>query len=161
MIDEEEIRIGKAPSNHLCVPDPTVSRFHCVIERTARGLLLRDLGSFNGTQVGGCWVESAYLAPEVPIQIGNSVMQLFVAERDGSRADRCPQAGPRMLGTSAAMQTHPRRCCPGWPQSGATVLLEGETGTGKSMVAELIHRMGPRAPAARSWSSTAARWRRR
>src|SRR5690348_14579629 len=63
LVDEEELRIGKAPSNHLCLPDPTVSRFHCVIERTARGLLLRDLGSFNGTRVGGCWVESAYLAP--------------------------------------------------------------------------------------------------
>ena len=95
LIDEEEIRIGKAPGNHLCVPDPTVSRFHCVIERTARGLLLRDLGSFNGTKVGGCWVESAYLSPDVPIQIGNSVVQLFLAETDG------PGPDPRRGGPSA------------------------------------------------------------
>jgi DNA-binding NtrC family response regulator len=144
LIDEEEIRIGKAPSNHLCVPDPTVSRFHCVIERTARGLLLRDLGSFNGTQVGGCWVESAYLSPEVPIQIGNSVMQVFVAETDGTTDVKATRVGPRILGNSAAMESI-LGVLPRLAQSAATVLLEGETGTGKSMIAELIHRMGPRA----------------
>ena len=142
LIDEEEIRIGKAPSNHLCVPDPTVSRFHCVIERTARGLLLRDLGSFNGTKVGGCWVESAYLAPDVPIQIGNSVVQVFVAEAEGRNTD-VRKGGPRVLGNSSAMENIVKML-PRLAQSGATVLLEGETGTGKSMIAELVHRMGPR-----------------
>ncbi len=141
VMEGEELRIGKAPSNHLCLPDPTVSRFHCVIERTTRGLLLRDLGSFNGTQVGGCWVESAYLAPDAPIQIGQSVMQMFVAERD---ANSPADPGPRILGASPATQ----RLVAMLPQiarTGATILLEGETGTGKSMVAELIHNMGPRA----------------
>jgi DNA-binding NtrC family response regulator len=141
LMDGEELRIGKAPSNHLCLPDPTVSRFHCVIERTPRGLLLRDLGSFNGTQVAGCWVESAYVAPEVPIQIGQSVVQIFVAERgDDAPAD----PAPRILGASAATQKLVA-LLPQLAKSGATILLEGETGTGKSMVAELIHRMGPRA----------------
>jgi DNA-binding NtrC family response regulator len=137
LIDEEEIRVGKAPSNHVCVPDPTVSRFHCVIERTGRGLLLRDLGSFNGTQVGGCWVESAYVAPEIPITIGNSVLQVCPAE-----APRA--AGPRILGTSPAIQRIVT-LLPRLAGASATVLLEGETGTGKSMIAELIHLMGPRA----------------
>jgi DNA-binding NtrC family response regulator len=141
LIDEEEIRIGKAPSNHVCVPDPTVSRFHCVIERTGRGLLLRDLGSFNGTQVGGCWVESAYVAPEIPITIGNSVMQVCPAETE---APTPRSAGPRILGTSPAIQRI-LAVLPRLSMANATVLLEGETGTGKSMIAELIHLMGPRA----------------
>ena len=143
LIDEEEIRIGKAPSNHLCVPDPTVSRFHCVVERTARGLLLRDLGSFNGTQVGGCWVESAYLTPDMPIQIGNSIVQVFLSESEGLTVDARP-AGPRILGTSPAIQRI-LSLLPRLARAQSTVLLEGETGTGKSMIAELIHRMGPRA----------------
>jgi DNA-binding NtrC family response regulator len=138
LIDEEEIRVGKAPSNHVCVPDPTVSRFHCVIERTGRGLLLRDLGSFNGTQVGGCWVESAYVAPEIPITIGNSVMQICPAEAPRSAP------GPRILGTSPAIQRI-LALLPRLAGASATVLLEGETGTGKSMIAELIHLMSPRA----------------
>jgi DNA-binding NtrC family response regulator len=141
VIDGAEIRVGKAPSNDLCLADPTVSRFHCVVEHTQRGLLLRDLGSFNGTQVGGCHVESAYLTPEVPIQLGNTVLRLV--ETDEPAPSGAPPDGPPVLGTSPAM----RRILSMLPRlalSGANILLEGETGTGKSMVAELIHRMGPR-----------------
>jgi len=141
LIDEPEIRIGKATTNHFCLADPTVSRFHCVVERTARGLMVRDLGSFNGTQVGGCWVECAYLSPHVPIQLGNTVLQLVEAD---ATEGACGVAAPQILGTSAAMQ-HILAMLPRLALSGANVLLEGETGTGKSMVAALVHGMGPRA----------------
>src|SRR5688572_12852643 len=60
--DGREIRIGKDPTNHLCIADPTVSRFHCTIAHHPRGLLLRDLQSTNGTQLGGHWIECAYLS---------------------------------------------------------------------------------------------------
>jgi DNA-binding NtrC family response regulator len=143
LIDAEEIRIGKAVANDLCLPDPTVSRFHCVVETTARGVMLRDLHSSNGTRVGGCWVESAYLAPEVPIQIGNSIMQLYVAQA-GEPLPAVASSGPRVLGTSPAIQ-RVVALLPRLAHAGATILLEGETGTGKSMMAELVHRMGPRA----------------
>jgi DNA-binding NtrC family response regulator len=143
LIDADELRIGKAADNDLCLPDPTVSRFHCVVESTARGVMLRDLGSSNGTRVGGCWVESAYLAPDVPIQIGSSIMQLFVAQ--GGEPPPAPaQSGPRVLGTSPAIQ-RVVALLPRLARAGVTILLEGETGTGKSMIAELVHRMGPRA----------------
>jgi DNA-binding NtrC family response regulator len=138
--DADELRVGKAPSNDLCLPDPTVSRFHCVIERTARGLLLRDLGSSNGTQVGGCWVQSVYLRPEVPVQAGQSIMQVRIAD-----AER-PAAAPRapLLGTSAETQRL-IALLPQLARTGGTVLLEGETGTGKSLIARMIHSLGPRA----------------
>jgi len=144
LIDEPEIRIGKAATNHFCVPDPTVSRFHCVVERTPRGLLVRDLGSFNGTQVGGCWVESAYLSPNTPIQLGNTVMQLVEVQTSQGPSATSPRG--ILLGASEAM----RRILEMLPRlalSGANLLLEGETGTGKTMVAELVHGMGPRAQA--------------
>ncbi|HEY0714182.1 MAG TPA: sigma 54-interacting transcriptional regulator [Polyangia bacterium] len=136
----DELRIGKAPSNHLSIPDNTVSRFHCVIEKTPRGLLLRDLNSFNGTQVAGCWVESAYLAPNATVQIGQTVMQVFREVEKG----RSHETAPRILGRSAATQRLVAML-PQLARTGATILLEGETGTGKSMVAEFVHRMGHRA----------------
>jgi len=142
VIDGAEIRVGKAPSNDLCLADPTVSRFHCVVEHTARGLLLRDLGSFNGTQVGGCHVESAYLTPDIPIQLGNTVLRLVETDEEPA-ASGAPPDGPPVLGTSGAMQRI-LSMLPRLALSGANILLEGETGTGKSMVAELIHRVGPR-----------------
>jgi transcriptional regulator with GAF, ATPase, and Fis domain len=146
LIDEEEIRIGKAPTNNFCLPDPTVSRFHCVIERTPRGLIVRDLGSFNGTQVGGCWVESAYLVTGVPIQLGDTVLQLLPADAGQGAGDVASAGEQRILGCSRAMQRIVSML-PRLSSSSANLLLEGETGTGKSMVAELVHRMGARAEA--------------
>jgi DNA-binding NtrC family response regulator len=144
IIGAEPLRIGKAPINHLCIPDPTVSRFHCVVEPTERGLLLRDLGSANGTQVGGCWVERAYLDLGVPIQLGNSVLELRAEE--GAQAPANNQTAPGALGESLVMQRL-RAMLPRLAQSGSTVLLAGETGTGKSLLAEMLHRAGPRAAA--------------
>jgi DNA-binding NtrC family response regulator len=81
----------------------------------------------------------------VPIQLGNTVMQLLPADVAATAA-ATSVAGQRILGSSRAMQrivSMLQRLA----LSGANVLLEGETGTGKSMVAELVHRMGPRAQA--------------
>jgi transcriptional regulator with GAF, ATPase, and Fis domain len=143
LLDEETIRIGKAADNHLRLADPAVSRYHCAIERTARGLMLRDLRSSNGSRVGGCWVESAYLVPDVPIQIGSSVLQLFVATVDNAQPAP-PAVAPRVLGSSPAIHRIVS-LLPRLAHAGTTLLIEGETGTGKSMIAELVHRMGPRA----------------
>jgi len=136
--DGREMRIGKDPTNHLCIPDPTVSRFHCVIERRTRGLLLRDLESTNGTQLGGHWVECAYLAPHVPFTVGETTLQIQ-PERAAEPADPW-----RILGKSPAT-VRLLGSLPRVASSPVTVLIEGETGTGKSLLAELIHRQGPRA----------------
>jgi DNA-binding NtrC family response regulator len=143
LIDVREFRIGKAPANHLSLSDPTVSRFHCVVEYTPRGLLLRDLGSTNGTQVAGCWVERAYLTPLVPIQIGSSTLQIVSVNSGEAPVVPEPSYDTKMLGSSAAIQRL-LASLPRVANSGATVLLEGETGTGKSLLAEIIHQSGPR-----------------
>src|SRR6185295_2732976 len=62
----------------------------------------------------------------------------------GEKVPAFAQAGPRVLGTSPAIQ-RVVSLLPRLAHAGATILLEGETGTGKSMIAELVHRMGPRA----------------
>jgi hypothetical protein len=45
----ERLRIGKAPDNDLVLPDDTVSRHHCELERATSGIVVRDLGSTNHT----------------------------------------------------------------------------------------------------------------
>jgi DNA-binding NtrC family response regulator len=136
--DGRAIRIGKDPTNHLCIPDPTVSRFHCSIEHRPRGLLLRDLDSTNGTQLGGHWIECAYLSPRTPFTIGESTLQIVPS----TAAE--PISHARLLGSSPAT-ARLLASLPRVASSPATVLIEGETGTGKSLLAELIHREGARA----------------
>jgi transcriptional regulator with GAF, ATPase, and Fis domain len=143
LIDVPEFRIGKASGNHLMLTDPAVSRFHCVIEYTPRGLLLRDLGSTNGTQVGNCWIERAYLRQQVPIQIGRTTLQVVAAETSRAPALPEPQRELPLLGVSGAVERL-LAALASVDKSGVTVLLEGETGTGKSLLAETIHQSGPR-----------------
>jgi transcriptional regulator with GAF, ATPase, and Fis domain len=142
LLDVLEFRIGKSSANHLTLADPAVSRFHCVIEYTPRGLLLRDLGSTNGTRVGNCWVERAYLNPNVPIQVGHSTLQVVTVDLNRALPTPAPSE-TGMLGSSEAIE----RLLAAIPtaKSGVTILLEGETGTGKSLLAETIHQSGPRA----------------
>jgi two-component system response regulator GlrR len=146
LIDGRELRIGKAPANHLCIPDPTVSRFHCVLEPTARGLLLRDLGSTNGTQVGGCLIDRVYVGPGITIKIGSCTLQVLAGDTvtpERVVAEAGPTPEPRLLGTNPLVHRL-LASLPRVASSGVTVLIEGETGTGKSVLAELIHQVGPR-----------------
>jgi DNA-binding NtrC family response regulator len=142
-IEAREFRIGKAAANDLTLSDPTVSRFHCVIEYTPQGLMLRDLGSTNGTQVGGCFVERAYLTPLVPIQIGSSTLQITSSAEPVHDVTSDAGHDIRMLGSSAAIRQL-LAVLPRVANNGVTVLLEGETGTGKTLLAEMIHRAGPK-----------------
>jgi two-component system, NtrC family, response regulator GlrR len=136
--------IGSHPSNDLVIHDPTVSRFHSELAITPGGLEVRDLDSQNGTNLDGVWVTSAFLREASLLALGHTVLsfgltastlpaQLSAASRFGS-----------MIGESAAMRatfalleraatTH------------STVLLEGETGTGKEEAALSIHAASPRA----------------
>src|SRR5436305_4540120 len=59
--DGQELSVGSGAGNDLVLGDTTVSRHHCTIAATRTGFLLRDLGSTNGTVVGGLRVEAAYL----------------------------------------------------------------------------------------------------
>ncbi len=139
-----ELSIGTAPGNDLVLTDPSISRHHVAIAPTARGLLVRDLGSTNGTLVDGVAIERAYLRRGAVLAIGGS--RLRIDDQDGD--ERAPLSSDehwgRALGASDAM----RRIfalLPRIADSDATVLLEGETGTGKSLLAEAIHDASPRA----------------
>lgn len=64
------VSIGRSPENVLHLDDLQVSRKHAVIEREGRGVILRDLGSGNGTFVAGRRVLEYKLTPGDIIKIG-------------------------------------------------------------------------------------------
>jgi DNA-binding NtrC family response regulator len=139
-----ELTIGTAEGNDLLLTDPSVSRHHCVIESTPAGARLRDLGSTNGTVVGGCRVDSGLLAPGTTVALGGTDVVLERVSGEISEAVAREELFGPFIGSSVAL----RRLFAHLPRlaaSESTVLIEGETGTGKSLLAEAIHQQSGRA----------------
>jgi len=138
-----EFVIGTAPGNQLVLSDKTVSRHHCTITAVGRGYLLRDLGSTNGTFLAGYRIDGAYLKPGAAIRVGISTLRFDVLTERVVEPLSAEDSFDRLLGRSAAM----RRIFAALPRisaSDSTVLLLGETGTGKGLLAETIHNASPR-----------------
>ncbi len=139
-----ELAIGASEGNQLVLADPMVARFHCVITATPDGFVLRDLGSQAGTLLGGFRVREAILSPGAVIGVGRSRLVFDLVGRQArhplSRALRFAS----VIGESAAM----RRVFAILERvagSDAPVLLAGEPGTGKSLLAEALHAHSTRA----------------
>ena len=135
---EEELTIGTAVGCQLQLTDAAVSRHHCAIRVTARGLELRDLGSTNGTFVGEIEVVRSYIPSGVRVRVGKTTVTVTVLADEIAQPLANEHGFGDLIGASAAM----RRLYPmlaNCAASTATVLLHGETGTGKELVAEAIH----------------------
>jgi DNA-binding NtrC family response regulator len=141
--DARELSIGTNRGNDLVLTDAAVSRHHCMIESTPQGFRLTDLGSTNGTRLGPFRVERGYLGPSAQISIGASAIKFEALDELVSQPLSADDRFGGMLGRSAAM----RRLFADLPRiaaSDATVLLEGETGTGKGLLCHSIHHASPR-----------------
>ena len=139
----EEVAVGTAEANDLVLTDPSVSRHHFVIAPTAKGLLVRDLGSTNGTAINGVTIERAYLAAGATIGLGATKLRVEAVSGDARAALSQESRWGRALGTSEAMRKL-FAVLPKLAASDATILLEGETGTGKGLLASAIHEASPR-----------------
>ena len=138
------IRIGKAESNDLVLVDDTVSRVHCEILADSRGHLLRDLGSTNGTFLDGSEVKEAYLRAGAVVSVGE------VQLRFDQREERIkPVASPsERLGAMVGSSLQLRNIfgvVPMVAPTDASVLIEGEAGSGKMLLAQTIHEASLRA----------------
>jgi two-component system, NtrC family, response regulator GlrR len=135
---EDALTLGSHQGNTVVVAQPTVSRFHARLELDGNGFLLTDLDSTNGTFVSGLRVLSAYLPDKARIQLGDAELSFELA-RDSTELGLAD--GDRfgaLVGASSAMRRlfdELGRVAP----SDATVLLQGETGTGKDLVASELH----------------------
>jgi predicted component of type VI protein secretion system len=80
LLEADEIVLGREPANAVAIVDPSLSRRHCAISRTADGWTLRDLGSFNGTFVNGESVSERVLVHGDRVRIAATEL-LFHAAR--------------------------------------------------------------------------------
>ena len=143
-VNEGRVLLGQSAMCTVRIGDPTVSRRHAALRRESDAWRLEDLGSTNGTRVNGVRIKDAFLSGGELVALGGTAFRLI-------RAGAAPQGTPhsatrfgRFLGVSAEV----RRQFGQWASLAGSMLpllIEGETGTGKELLAEALHDGGPRA----------------
>ncbi|MFL5358591.1 sigma 54-interacting transcriptional regulator [Archangium sp.] len=142
--DKERLRCGAHPTNDLVLAeDRTASRHHFEIINTERGWLLVDLNSTNGTFLDGRRIERAYLSAGSQIRAGSSTLSFapldeevtLEPDRDGELCGLVGQS-VKMRQVFALI----KKIAP----MDVSVIIGGETGTGKELVARAIHELSGR-----------------
>ncbi len=134
----ERLVIGADARADLVLADPTMSKFHCEVRLVDGASFVRDLGSRNGTSVDHVPVIEAPLRDgalitagrtQLRFDLGARQVEIPLAQRD--RFGRLRGGSVPMRATYALLEAA--------AASTATVLLQGESGTGKDLAAESIH----------------------
>ncbi len=132
--------VGSAESCDIAIADPFVSALHCVIERRPGGVLLvRDRPSRNGTMIDGNVVEAAELRVGSFLCVGHTTL-VAVASANGPQTSAISMLRGRDPGLRATIDQAIKAA-----QSDCNVLVVGETGTGKDLLARVIHEASRRA----------------
>ncbi|MCC7073849.1 MAG: sigma 54-interacting transcriptional regulator [Deltaproteobacteria bacterium] len=136
-------RLGAGPGNDLLLADPTVSSVHAEIVATPQGFRIRDLGSTNGTSVGGVRVLEAFLDDAALIKLGEVELTFRLGKDKVSQPIAEVTELHGAVGTSPAMRAIFSRI-DRVAKTDATVMVHGETGTGKEVVAWSIYEASKR-----------------
>lgn len=144
-VSKDSFCIGSAMGCDLQLSDKSVSRRHCRIGVDPnRGYYIEDLGSTNGTFVNGIRISHAFLTQGADLQLGNARLQFDPLDESRPLEQSDSESFGVLVGRSPAMR-RVFHVAETYAPTDATVMLTGETGTGKEVLAEEIHRHSPRA----------------
>ena len=142
-LTQGSVSFGSAPSCELVLTDKTVSRKHLVAELVGDEVLMIDQGSTNGTFIGDSRFEKIAIGFGAEIKLGRTVVK-FLPDEEVVEPEPSPD---NAFGSIVGGDTKMRQLfhlLKDVAATNATVLIEGETGTGKELIAEEIHNHSPR-----------------
>src|SRR5499425_290917 len=132
------ISVGSSPSCDLVLSDKAVSRKHLVAEPSGQEAVVKDQGSTNGSFVAGSRFKEITIGYGAEIKLGRTVLKYLpeeiAVEPEASEAS----AFGALVGRDVKMRRL-FNLLADVANTDATVLIEGETGTGKELVAEELH----------------------
>src|SRR5262249_11574734 len=131
--------VGSAPGSNVLLADPTVSRAHVELELVPEGVRVRDLGSTNGTFYLGQRVETMVLALGGRLEVG--ARSVAIEADHASLHDDLAYEWDEYHGVVGASPAMRRLFALLTRLEGslATVLVEGESGVGKELIASSLH----------------------
>ncbi|MCC6808821.1 MAG: sigma 54-interacting transcriptional regulator [Deltaproteobacteria bacterium] len=131
-----EVRIGYDETCDLQVRSEFVSQFHCAIMFRKNQIVVRDLGSKNGTYLNDVKIVEAELTPPVALRVGDVTLKI-------ERAINAEQAlASHLIGKSVKMQEVNAQIVR-FAATKAPVLILGESGCGKELIARALHELSP------------------
>jgi DNA-binding NtrC family response regulator len=136
--------VGRHPTNDLVLKDGQVSGLHLELRRVGNRVRVRDSGSTNGTWMGPHRVTEVELAPGAELTVGSTLLRFDVDGGASPAAVGSAKSFGQLVGESTVMRevfTLLERVAP----KSLSVLVVGETGTGKEEVARAIHDRSHRA----------------
>ncbi|MCU0663992.1 MAG: sigma 54-interacting transcriptional regulator [Myxococcota bacterium] len=135
--------VGTSPTCNFMLTDTAVSQAHLELLPGQQGFRLRDLDSRNGTWARGLRVTDVLVEHKELIEVGYTTLRLIVdSGHEEFPLSNATTFGP-MLGRSLSMR-QVFALLERAATSDATLLLEGESGTGKDLAAETVHALSPR-----------------
>ncbi len=120
------------------IPDPRMSARHVRLSRLAAGWVAADCASKNGTRLAGARIERSLMAPGAPLEIGDSTLLIATSRAGADHAFSSPLAPGAQVTLLPDLEAELERLA-AIAGSRVPVLVLGETGTGKELVAREVH----------------------
>mgnify|MGYP002147621017 CR=1 FL=1 len=143
LISKPRVIVGRAETADVRLDDQTVSQFHMELGPTEDGIRVQDLDSRNGIFIGGVQIERALVPPGSSLMLGSTVLTVELAPGEAPPESAGRSFGPLVGEAPVMRQLYAllERLAP----TELSVLIRGETGTGKELAARALHQKGLRA----------------
>jgi DNA-binding NtrC family response regulator len=136
-IDVDPIVIGRDEGAQIRLADPEVSAIHCELRAVNEGVLVKDLGSTNGTFVGSVRIREGIVTTAAEVLVGSTRIAIEPTGKqrvDVGYSDRfggLVGSSPKMRRVFGILEKV--------ANTALSILILGETGTGKEVVAKSVH----------------------